>query len=304
MGNETITALETIRPAQLQTSTAGAYEPRNFDEALRLAYVFASSNLLGEVRSEAQALLIMATGAELGISATAALRSIYIVKGKPMISADLMVGLCLRRRDVCEHFTCIESTEAQATYSTKRVGVANAVTHTFTMSDAQRARLTGADGMYAKYPRTMLRHRAAAELAREVYPDLVLGLYSDAERDELEAIDVTPSPAPRAQQIVTEPLEAERGGEETVDDLMKRWRGALFAASTIAECDKVGRDMNKRLDPHTPAFDAALALYKARKLDLKTRHERKATTPAPEATPTPPPDAEIVGEREPGSDDA
>jgi hypothetical protein len=304
MGSETITALETIRPAQPQPSI-GAYEPRNFEEAMRLASVFASSGLLGvELRNDAAALLVMATGAELGISATAALRSIYVVKGKPMMSADLMVGLCLRRRDVCEHFMCVESTEVQATYSTKRVGVAKAVTHTFTMTDAQKARLTGADGMYAKYPRTMLRHRAAAELARMVYPDLVLGLYSDAERDELEAIDVTPA---KPQQLVTEPL-AEAPAELSLDEAMKRWRGALFAAVTLAECDAVARHMgkDKRLIKDTPEHVAMTTAYKARKQELKTRHERPTTPPVESPPPT---DAELVGdrdvaEREPGSDDA
>jgi hypothetical protein len=300
MGSETITALETIRPAQPQPSI-GAYEPRNFEEAMRLASVFASSGLLGvELRNDAAALLVMATGAELGISATAALRSIYVVKGKPMMSADLMVGLCLRRRDVCEHFMCLESTEVQATYSTKRVGVAKAVTHTFTMTDAQKARLTGADGMYAKYPRTMLRHRAAAELARMVYPDLVLGLYSDAERDELEAIDVTPA---KPQQLVTEPLAEAPAGEESLDAAMTRWRGLLKNASTTAECDRVAREMKDRqLVKGTPEHDAMTAAYLGRKQELLTRHKRPK--PAPEPEPTPPPDADLVVEREPGSDDA
>jgi hypothetical protein len=288
---EKVTALESVRSQQ--SSAMAAYEPRSFDEAMRLATVFAASGLLGEVRNEAAALLVMATGAELGISATTALRSIYIVKGKPMMSSDLMVGLCIKRKDVCEYFICTESTDTQATYQTKRVGVANAITHTFTMADAQRARLAGGgESMYAKYPKTMLRHRAAAELARQVYPDIVLGLYSDAEKDDIEAIDVTPAP-----QLVTEPVRTQEEPDEPIEAAMARWRSALFTAATIAECDRVRREVKARLQDGTPQYKAMVDLYKARVKELKTAHERPAG-----ATEQQPQEGEIVTERQAGED--
>jgi hypothetical protein len=117
-----------------------AYEPRNFDEAMRLAVTYAKSNLLGEVRSPEAALLVMACGADLGISPTAALRGIYIVKGRPFLSADLMVALCLRRTDLCEFFSCTEVNATSATYETKRKG-APVAKSTFTIDDARRAKL-------------------------------------------------------------------------------------------------------------------------------------------------------------------
>lgn len=289
MGAEKVTALESVRP---QSTAMAAYEPRNFDEAMRLATVFAASGLLGEVRNEAAALLVMATGAELGISATTALRSIYIVKGKPMMSSDLMVGLCIKRKDVCEYFVCTESTEAQATYQTKRVGVTNPITHTFTMADAQRAKLAGgSESMYGKYPKTMLRHRAAAELARQVYPDIVLGLYSDAE-EEIDTIDVTPR-----QQLVTEPVRTREEPDESIEVAMGRWKSDLFTASTIADCDRVRREIKARLQDGTPQYKAMVEAYKTRVKELKTRHEQPAKQPEPQ-------EGEIVDEREPGVDDA
>lgn len=291
MGVEKVTALESIRTPQ--TSAMSAYEPRSFDEAMRLATVFAASGLLGEVRNEAAALLVMATGAELGISATTALRSIYIVKGKPMMSSDLMVGLCIKRKDVCEFFVCTESTDTQATYQTKRVGVVNPMSHTFSMADAQRARLaSGGDSMYSKYPKTMLRHRAAAELARQVYPDIVLGLYSDAEKDDFEAIDVTPAPAP---QLVTEPVRTHDADEVQLEGAMARWRDTLFLAATVAECDRVRREVKARLQDGTPQYQTMVDLYKARVKELKTAHERPAAGPQPQ-------DGEIVIDRQPGED--
>jgi hypothetical protein len=167
------------------------------------------------------------------------------------------------------------------------------------MADAQRARLAGGDSMYAKYPKTMLRHRAAAELARQVYPDIVLGLYAEAEREDIEALDVTPMQRP-APQVVTEPVSepTAAAAAESIDDMMARWKAALFTASTIAECDRVGRDMNKKLTEGSPEYAAALALYNDRKRELKTRHTR----PRPVPTAAAPQDAELVNERNPGEE--
>ncbi|HJU21443.1 MAG TPA: hypothetical protein VJ891_02950, partial [Casimicrobiaceae bacterium] len=123
------------------TTALAAYEPRNLSEAYSLAKYYAESKLLArELQSPEAALLIMATGAELGIPATTALRAIHIINGKPVTSADLMVALCLQKRSVCERFELIESTETLATYETVRKGQ-SPKRMTFTLEDARRARL-------------------------------------------------------------------------------------------------------------------------------------------------------------------
>jgi hypothetical protein len=118
-------AATALVPAPQRNEALTAYEPHNYDEALRLATHYAKSGLLGQLSPDA-VLLIMATGAELSIPPTAALRAIHIVKGKPILSADLMVAMCVKRTDICEYFKCIESTDERATYETKRRGDAEA----------------------------------------------------------------------------------------------------------------------------------------------------------------------------------
>lgn len=302
---EKVTALEAVR-AQPATSIA-PYEPRSFDEAMRLATVYASSGLLGEVRSHEAALLIMATGAELGIPATTALRSIHIVSGKPVLSADLLVAMCVKAKDICEYFLCVESTDRQATYETKRVGAPPPpVRLTFTIEDAQRAKLgmsydrnsgkysPSSDSNWAKYPRTMLRKRAASELARQVYPDIVLGLYSDAEEDEMRAsiIDVTPA---AVQQLVTEPAKPVEA-EEPIDRAVDRWTIELTNATTVAQCDAIGAEMGKRLRKGTEQHTEMAAVYKDRVKAIKAAAKAAKDQPAAEA----PIEPEIV--REPGQE--
>jgi hypothetical protein len=288
--------LERQREQQSAPVTVAAYEPRSFEEAMRIALVYAQSGLLGEVRSQEAAVMIMATGAELGIPATTALRGIYIVKGKPVLSSDLIVALCLKRKDLCERFICVESTDTKATYETKRVGVTDAIRNSFSLEDAKRAKLglewdkgsgklvSSTDSNWAKYPRAMLRHRAAAELARMVYPDIVLGLYTMAEEEELrrESIDVTPTP-----QLVTVPIQAEEGHTEATDDepladAMRRWKARLFTAANREECEAVRREAKPRVTKGSPEYAVIADLYATRVRELR---DGLAPVTKPDATP-------------------
>jgi hypothetical protein len=242
-GNGKVTALA-LRPS-VQTV---AYEPRTSDEAYRMATHFAKSGLLGEIKTPESAFLIMATGADLGIPATTALRTISIVKGKPVLSADLMKAMCLNRKDVCEFFRLVTSDEKIATYKVKRVGD-EAVTMSFTMEDALRAKLAtkGDDSNYGKYPAIMLRHRAAANIAREVFPDIILGVYCEEEADEIAA--------------TAEPISEVR---EQIDATQARIDGLR---ETIKACTTV--DELTALAPTLKAEPAAIA--HAVKLDYQQR---------------------------------
>ncbi len=216
-----------------------AYEPRNLNEALRIAACYASSNLLGEVSTPEAAFMIMATGADYGIPATAALRAIHIIKGKTVLSSDLLVALCLKS-DVCEYFACIESTETSATYETKRHGRQEPVRNTFTMDDARRAKLSVAD------------------------PNSNWG-NSDAEEEDIRGeVDVTP----RSSRS-SEPLEK----------AIERWKAEIAAAQTTSKCDAIGREIKARLVDGFLVKDskehiALQILCRARIQELRTAHQR------------------------------
>jgi hypothetical protein len=179
---------------QVQPSALAAYEPRSIQDAYQLAKYFAESRLMAELGTPERVLLIMATGAELGIPATAALRGIHIIKGKPSVSADLKVALVMRSKE-CEYFRLIETTSEQATYETKRRG-SEPIRMTFTIADARRAKLAvdDEDSNWSKYRPAMLRHRCSSELSTAVYPDVVLGLPTTDEMEEV--VEVTPPTTP------------------------------------------------------------------------------------------------------------
>jgi hypothetical protein len=169
-------------------SIARALVPGGMKEAVDFATAAAKSGLY-QVRSPEAALMIIATGMELGLAPSQALRGIDIIEGKTRLSADLMVAVVRGRKSVCKYFRLVESTDERATWETHRVGEAAPVRMTFTKADAERAGLWG-KRTWATHPRVMLRHRAASQLARAVYQDVLFGTYTPDEIEEIPAVRV------------------------------------------------------------------------------------------------------------------
>jgi hypothetical protein len=179
-------------PARYEAPVQGintlAYEPTDLDQAFRMAQILVSSGLTPRgVDTPQKAFLIMAQGRELGLSTMQALGNIYVVEGKVSLSSDLMAAMVLKS-SVCEYLRVVEMTPERATYAAKRKG-GNEFRFSFSWEDANKAGLTGR-ATYKANPADMLRHRALSKCVRAVFPDVVAGLYS---RDEAEDIvDVTP----------------------------------------------------------------------------------------------------------------
>ena len=98
--------------AKVVPDSTQAFEPRNIDQALHLAQLLVASRLLPRsVGTPEAAFAIIATGRELGLTAMQALRSIHVIEGKPTLSADLQLALVKTRRDVCQYFMLVESSD-------------------------------------------------------------------------------------------------------------------------------------------------------------------------------------------------
>ena len=186
------TATQGAVPARYEAPVQGintlAYEPTDLDQAFRMAQILVSSGLTPRgVDTPQKAFLIMAQGRELGLSTMQALGNIYVVEGKVSLSSDLMAAMVLKS-SVCEYLRVVEMTPERATYAAKRKG-GNEFRFSFSWEDATKAGLTGR-ATYKANPADMLRHRALSKCVRAVFPDVVAGLYS---RDEAEdIIDVSP----------------------------------------------------------------------------------------------------------------
>lgn len=214
------------------TDKITAIVPTGIDETKSLATTFAKSSLIPQdlKGKEADVFVTIAAGMELGLPPMASLRSIHVVKGKPILSADGMVAVA-RASGACEYFRAVDSTDQQATYETKRKGDPEPQRFTFTMQDAKRAGLTG--GNWAKYPKQMLKARAKSILARDVFGDALVGVYTDDEADDFRdpPAQTAPQPAP-VQGFEAPPIDAEIVEEaSTPEDAVN----AILGCTTTAE---------------------------------------------------------------------
>lgn len=184
---------------------AGLFQPDALGGAMSLAKQMAQSTLIPKALQgkPGDVLVVLLTGKEFGLGPMQALRGIHVVEGKAVMAADLMVGLCVARREVCAFFTLVESTAHKATYRTQRVGAPAPVEMTWTIEQAKAAGLAGKNNWRA-YPDAMLRARCASALARVVFPDLLAGTYDPEELGQPLFSEPAPAPVretePPAQQ--------------------------------------------------------------------------------------------------------
>ncbi|QDG53588.1 hypothetical protein FIV42_23440 [Persicimonas caeni] len=185
----------------------GRYEPRDLAELMRYCKIVVQSDLCPRhIKSPADAMLIIQRGAELGLSAVNALQNLNVINGKVTMPAALAVGV-VKASEACEYFTCIESTDEYSTWETKRRGNPEPTRYTFSKHDAQVAGLWGS-GTWRKYPRNLLAARASMNLARMEYQDVLVGVYTPEEMEDVDEPSRRPSPAPSRSEPAPEPAAA------------------------------------------------------------------------------------------------
>jgi hypothetical protein len=142
------------------------------------------------IKTPGQAVAIILSGRELGIGPMLALRSIYMIKGKIELSADLQLSLFKRDGGQAE-FT--ELNESKATLKLKHP---NGDPHieSFSMEDAKRAMLGGDN--WKKYPKAMLRSRVITAGLKSIgFEPKMSGCYAPGEIGGPETIlDIEPEP--------------------------------------------------------------------------------------------------------------
>jgi hypothetical protein len=274
-------AIEVRHPTAAMTPFA----PQGLEQAMTLAQTLAQSGLMpNSLRGKPQdVLVVLITGHELGLSPMQAVRSVHVVQGRAVMSADLMVALAVRS-STCEYFRLVSSDDKGSVYETKRRGAPEPVRMAFTMEQAKAAGLTGKDN-WKNYPAAMLRARCSAALVRAVYPDLALGVYEESEADEIPAsapartVAPPPPPSPSGAAAVTLDAEIVPSPEPEADpapktedapqadpsDPLAGLRAALAAAATRADLNKVLKQI--REVPADLKAEAA-ALYNARAKEI------------------------------------
>ena len=161
--------------------------PKTLTEVTDLAERLSKSSLLPKSMQGKMpdVLVTILAGQEMGLSPMASLRNFHVVEGRPILSADGMVALVLGSGKAA-YFRRSAESETSVTYETLRLGDDKARTCTWTAEMIKKAGLNTKDN-HRLFGRQMLAARAKAELARDVYPDVLAGVYTSE-----EIPDVTP----------------------------------------------------------------------------------------------------------------
>ena len=144
---------------------------KDFDGLQRAALALFESGYFSDVKSQAQAIVKVMAGSELGLPAFASMSGIHIIQGKPVLGSNVMATLV--KNDPRYDYR-IKQADDQACILTwyengEVVGEAG-----FTIQEAQNAGLTGKDN-WKKYKPDMLFARAISRGARRFAPGIFGG---------------------------------------------------------------------------------------------------------------------------------
>jgi len=158
--------------------------PTEWVAAMRLAArihqtPFVPKALRGDPHSVLACIL---TGQELGLGPMQSLRMVNVIEGRPAASAELMRALVNRAG---HRLSVVQATIEQVTLYGRRTDTGADATVTWTLDDARRAQLLK-NPAWGKYPRSMLLARATSELCRQIFSDVIGGLYTPEESAAIE----------------------------------------------------------------------------------------------------------------------
>lgn len=185
------------------TNALVIYERMN--ELQTAANAMHASGMFGDVKTQAQALVKVMAGAEIGLPPFAAMTGIHLVQGKPVLGANLVATLV--KNDPRYDYR-VKQADTTACVLTWYEGGHPVGESSFTMQEAQAAGLAGKDN-WKKYASDMLFARALTRGARRYAPGVFggspiytpdeMGVDTDAEG---QIINVTPAPV-----VTVEPAE-------------------------------------------------------------------------------------------------
>lgn len=182
-----------------------------FASTLHLAAALVKSGFLPKaINTPEKAVAVMLAGKEMGIGPMLALRSINIIDGKPVVSADLQLAR-FKANGGRAMFTHLD-----AMHATLHLKHPNGDEHTesFTMEDAKAAGLTTKQN-WRQFPKAMLRSRVITAGLKSIGYEPTCGIYDPDEADHF-------APAPRptlpdAQPTATVTEEPATTGGEGAD---------------------------------------------------------------------------------------
>lgn len=169
-----------LRDGMHPGSRPSAIVPRTFAETEVMCRALAGAGLIPAAYKDrpTDMIIVVMSGAELGIPPMQALRLYHIIEGVPRLGAEGIRAIILQSPD-CEYFEFAESSDTRAVWIGKRRGRPEK-SITWTIERARKAQLLEKKN-WQKSPEDMLNARASMQLGRLNWPHIAAGLYSSEE---------------------------------------------------------------------------------------------------------------------------
>jgi hypothetical protein len=168
-----------------------ALEPTNMEEAIRFADLISRSDMVPAhfKGKPANILLAVQWGREIGLGPLQALNNIAVINGRPSLWGDAMMalvrgsGVCLYVRETMEG----DGDTLTAVCRSRRKDDDGEHVTRFSVADAKKAGLWGKQGPWQQHPRRMLQMRARGFNLRDHFPDVLRGVISAEEAQDIPA---------------------------------------------------------------------------------------------------------------------
>lgn len=137
-------------------------------QLMQLGGVFAKSGFFADARQEAQAVVKILAGAEMGFSPIASMMGVYVISGRVSVGANLMAAAVKKSGKYDYRVLQMDESACEIEYfqGDKPIGKSK-----FTIADARKAQTKNLD----KFPRNMLFARAMSNGVRWYCPDALGG---------------------------------------------------------------------------------------------------------------------------------
>lgn len=183
--------------------------PKSTAEAMELAKTLASSQLIPKAFQQrpGDVFVAMMWSYSLGIPIVQGLQGIAVINGKPSLYGDALLAVCMgsgQMADIEETVTG-NADNLTATCKVTRRGKPTPVVSTFSMADARAAGLLGKPGPWKQYTSRMLKMRARAFALRDAFPDVLSGIASAEEMQDVEGTATEKATENVAEQVAKMP---------------------------------------------------------------------------------------------------
>lgn len=179
-------------PAEAQTialTPKGQMVLRSVGEAAGFAQLMASSGMLPKGVSAPFAVVSIIAGASVGLNPFESVQSIAVINGRPSLYGDgmkaVVQGSGAWESEKVEWFKDKAGLRRAVRVTVRRKGVAGDIVGEFSETLARQAGLWGKAGPWTQYPERMLLARARAFAYRDGFADVLKGVRSAEEENDI-----------------------------------------------------------------------------------------------------------------------